>query len=272
VYPYHGFSLSNALAGGVAGFFIGLFVGGFEGLVKVVFAGVSPIREDLLKPVGATVDANHPKQDSRVDRALVGIGRATLRRGMGLATLAISAFAGFGLLMGVFLFATGTEVFSFFSYYHAARMPDGCPNACASQTFRSPFGLWGRSLRGADLTDADLSGSMTFNVDFRDSTLVRVNLSQTLLAGSRFDGANLTAGRLERAVLSGTSFVGADLTNVDLTGADLRDADLRATRVGGLRIGQAWYNARTRWPDGFDPARAGARLSTAPAGSRPDAR
>jgi uncharacterized protein YjbI with pentapeptide repeats len=50
--------------------------------------------------------------------------------------------------------------------------------------------------------------------------------------------------------LAGVDLSGADLRGIDLSGADLQNAGLEG----------AIYDDDTRWPDGFDPDRHGARL------------
>jgi uncharacterized protein YjbI with pentapeptide repeats len=50
---------------------------------------------------------------------------------------------------------------------------------------------------------------------------------------------------------------GADLRNADLTGADLHGAALQGAMLTGAR-----YDARTRWPAGFEPAKHGAILTS----------
>lgn len=58
---------------------------------------------------------------------------------------------------------------------------------------------------------------------------------------------------------------GAAGQRLDLSGADLRRCDLRGADLAGAELGAALlkgaaYDARTRWPDGFDGAAAGAVL------------
>ena len=50
-------------------------------------------------------------------------------------------------------------------------------------------------------------------------------------------------------------FRGKDLSGADITGRDLSDADLTGATLTGIK-----YDSRTRWPQGFDPERAGATL------------
>jgi uncharacterized protein YjbI with pentapeptide repeats len=62
--------------------------------------------------------------------------------------------------------------------------------------------------------------------------------------------------RYNAAVLRRAGMEGADLTRADLRGADLTGADL------GADLGDARYDANTRWPAGFDPRKHGAILMT----------
>src|SRR5439155_7524193 len=81
--------------------------------------------------------------------------------------------------------------------------------------------------------------------------------SARLLQGSRIwlaYFARLSNG-LRNADLTGADLRGASLRNADLTGADLRGASLHGAILTGAR-----YDARTRWPPGFDPKRHGAKL------------
>jgi hypothetical protein len=102
--------------------------------------------------------------------------------------------------------------------------------------------------------------------------LPRTDLRRARLWGLRFDGAGLGGaclrwGRLDHASLVGTRLdradlreawlVEADLTGADLSGADLRGADLTGAYLVGTRFTDARTDARTRWPEGIDPATLG---------------
>ena len=82
------------------------------------------------------------------------------------------------------------------------------------------------------------------------------------LEGDR-PGPNLRGANLRRAPLAGAALRGADLRRADLTGADLRGADLRGADLSGALLLSAdltgvRYDARTRWPAGFQPLNHGA--------------
>jgi hypothetical protein len=65
---------------------------------------------------------------------------------------------------------------------------------------------------------------------------------------SYFEGEDLRG-----AMLSEANLRGADLSEADLCGADLQGADLTGADLTGAR-----YDSLTLWPEGLDPAAAGA--------------
>ena len=76
-------------------------------------------------------------------------------------------------------------------------------------------------LRGADLSDADLS----------DADLRGADLSDADLRDADLRGADLSDADLRGADLRGADLRGADLRGADLRGADLSDADLRGAAI-----------------------------------------
>jgi hypothetical protein len=66
-------------------------------------------------------------------------------------------------------------------------------------------------------------------------------------------------------VLLQTDLRGRDLRDADFTGAVLRGVGFRTSRLDGARFYGATFDARCRWPAGFDPREHGARRA-------PDAR
>jgi uncharacterized protein YjbI with pentapeptide repeats len=78
------------------------------------------------------------------------------------------------------------------------------------------------------------------------------------LSGARLSGALLQGVKLPKANLKGVDLTNADLTNAVLTGANLQNAKLQGAVLTGAELTnsdltQSLYDARTRWPDGFDP-------------------
>lgn len=96
----------------------------------------------------------------------------------------------------------------------------------------------GMNLRGADLYWQGLSGA-----DFSHADLREANLSGTRLSGCRFCEADLRK----------TSFGPSNLGG----GTRLDGADFSGAQLEGAQFALARYTAQTRWPTGFDPAKAG---------------
>ncbi|MFN3651190.1 MAG: pentapeptide repeat-containing protein [Armatimonadota bacterium] len=148
-------------------------------------------------------------------------------------------------------------------------------------------------LREADLTRANLARANMAHARLDDATLSRASLYSTALDGTclrrcLLEGADLSLGRIDNSDLRQASLRRAqayhlrlrhsDLGGCDLTGAILRDArleevdlrdavldgaDLRGCRLERVRLEGARYSSKTRFPQGFDPAAAGMRLSHA---------
>jgi uncharacterized protein YjbI with pentapeptide repeats len=79
----------------------------------------------------------------------------------------------------------------------------------------------GVSLRGADLSEADLIGA-----DLRGANLSEANLCGADLSWANLSGANLSGASLSWANLSGANLSGANLRRAYLRGANLRGCDL----------------------------------------------
>ncbi len=147
--------------------------------------------------------------------------------------------------------------------------------------------LDGANLAGANLTAADLTDAVMRKANLRDANLSRARMGGADLTGSDLrqanlelagiQGANLSQANLEGLDLKGLSLQGcvlrgANLRGVsgfrDLTRADFRDADLRGAYLLGAvdyngssaKFTGAKYDARTRWPKGFDVEGSGAKL------------
>jgi uncharacterized protein YjbI with pentapeptide repeats len=69
-----------------------------------------------------------------------------------------------------------------------------------------------KSLYGADLSRADLSGANLYGADLSRADLSRANLYGANLYGANLSGANLSGADLSRAYLSGANLYGADLS------------------------------------------------------------
>ncbi|GCE09780.1 pentapeptide repeat-containing protein [Dictyobacter aurantiacus] len=98
------------------------------------------------------------------------------------------------------------------------------------------------NLFGADLNRANLSGT-----DLSKANLFGADLSQANLNGANLCRADLSGANLSRADLSGTDLSGANLSRADLSGADLhgvdlRGADLRETDLNKADLSEAIMN------------------------------
>jgi hypothetical protein len=109
-------------------------------------------------------------------------------------------------------------------------------------------------LRGAFLSDAQLSSAQ-----IRHTNLVRARMSRVHLEGSDLEDTDLRQANLRHARLADAKLLQAHLQGTDLRWANLRRADLRGANLQGARIqGTDFTDVRgdtsTVWPDGFQPS------------------
>jgi Pentapeptide repeats (8 copies) len=166
------------------------------------------------------------------------------------------------------------------------------PGVCLEGANLSHAHFLRADLHGADLRGADLSRTCLMDTDLRDADLTRANLATAQLHGTKLQGASLRGADLRGACLTATDLQNADLTGADLTkatlqllhgltpeqqqvlgkpaptslaGADLTDAiligvDLLDVDLLGATLSRARADARTRWPEGFDPQQQGIEI------------
>jgi uncharacterized protein YjbI with pentapeptide repeats len=125
------------------------------------------------------------------------------------------------------------------------------------------------NMEGTLLIDCDLRRAVFNEANLRGAALERARLCFDNLGGTTdFHHADLSGANLQNAEIHGAEFVGARLVGADLRGcrghvapperptrfdgADLTDARLKGARLAGAR-----YDAKTVFPRGFDPTRAG---------------
>ena len=120
--------------------------------------------------------------------------------------------------------------------------------------------LNGARLTGARLSGTDLTDARADRVRLERGTLIAAILEDADLAQADLTGANLTGANLDGADLTGAKLAQTTLTDADLEGAILVNADLTGAVLTGATLKDATYSAQTRWPDGFDPQAAGAKL------------
>ena len=135
----------------------------------------------------------------------------------------------------------------------------------ATEQLRASGALYDGSLRGIDISLANLEGANLEKADLQDSNLELVyfvdsilagaNLSNVWARGSNFSGANLMDANIESARLIygrfqgtrlnnvnaiGTGFLNSDLSNADFSGADLRNAVFLSANLDGANLTNAY--------------------------------
>jgi uncharacterized protein YjbI with pentapeptide repeats len=106
------------------------------------------------------------------------------------------------------------------------------------------FDDWTTDFSGSDLTEVSLVAAHLRHTVFRNTSLLRANLSNSLAAYADFSGANASsawfiAADVSHGKFNGTSLVGADLTDANLTQASLMDARLRQAHLAGATLASA---------------------------------
>jgi len=101
-----------------------------------------------------------------------------------------------------------------------------------------------------DLIHAKLAKSNLFGINLKKAKLFKAQLNNANLGQANLAGANLTKANL----------VEANLDKANLTSANLRGADLTNAILTDTKLTNAKYDATTKWPEGFDPVAAGAKL------------
>jgi uncharacterized protein YjbI with pentapeptide repeats len=79
----------------------------------------------------------------------------------------------------------------------------------------------------------------------------REEIEEVIKVSRKFQAANLAGIDLNKADLGMANLIWADLSEASLIMADLSSADLRGAK----------YNAKTMWPEGFEPEGTGAVLA-----------
>jgi hypothetical protein len=141
-------------------------------------------------------------------------------------------------------------------------------NANLYQADLSPDDLIGANFDGAQLEGADLSQSALMQASMREANL---SCWRPHPQRSQKVCTDLSGALLMRADLTGANLTDANLTDADLDGANLSDAVLAGANLHGACYnttpgtvtdpqGHPVTNMPTRWPSGFDPKAAGARL------------
>jgi len=95
------------------------------------------------------------------------------------------------------------------------------------------------------------------------------NMTEANFDNSDFYGADLSyvdayKANFKYATLWGANCAHADFRQANFTRSILFGADLSAANLKGAKLWIAWYSNDTKWPKGFDPEKAGARLMSDP--------
>ena len=106
---------------------------------------------------------------------------------------------------------------------------------------RDTFDDWITDFSGSDLTEASLVAAHLRHTVFRNTSLLRANLSNALAPYADFSGANASsawfiAADVSHGKFNGTSLVGADFTDANLTQASLVEARLRQAHLAGTQL------------------------------------
>ncbi len=114
--------------------------------------------------------------------------------------------------------------------------------------------MFGLPLAGSDFAVADLAGANLAESDLSLANFAAADLRGTDLARANLRGAYFGPGRIPDAASSrGADLTGADLTDADLTDADLGHANLDRAELNRAVLTNVYYDADTKWPQGFTP-------------------
>jgi uncharacterized protein YjbI with pentapeptide repeats len=117
----------------------------------------------------------------------------------------------------------------------------------------------GANLRLARFGDVDLQGVSFRGADLRGAYLGGISLQDAWLTDAKLQRAELGEAKLQRAKLDGANLQNANLGNADLRDAILGGANLQDANLGGANLQGARADEGTRWPAGWDRAKAEAR-------------
>lgn len=116
-----------------------------------------------------------------------------------------------------------------------------------------------------DQSGANLSETVFEQTNFSYATLSGASFANSDLTGAKFcrarlvdvtfENGNLTEVDFRYADLDGVSMTGAQLLRTNFTSANLCGADLSRSSLQDCRFEGVQCDARTRWPEGFEPRR-----------------
>jgi uncharacterized protein YjbI with pentapeptide repeats len=118
--------------------------------------------------------------------------------------------------------------------------------------------LKGARLQAASLSGADLSGACLAQANLYMTNCLLAKLERSDLSEASLVGARLYSASLRGALLNSSDLTEAKLLRADLSGASLKGACFKGAEFEETILYNARYDDATIWPEGFDPAAAGA--------------
>ncbi len=121
------------------------------------------------------------------------------------------------------------------------------------------------NLSGASLDGANLAGANLDRVDFTKASLIKASFADGVLSRSSFSMAKMSGVDLSGAKVTSTDFCGAAMVNAKFDGdtrlaqVDFSSADLSRAAMHSFQNTDCIYDAKTRFPDGFNPAKCNFR-------------
>lgn len=115
--------------------------------------------------------------------------------------------------------------------------------------------------QGSKLPNMDLSGYGFWRSKFDDSDFSAAKLVNIDIQGSSFARANFENAQFEKCYFSKVDFKNSSFKNANLSNCRISDVDFREANFDGIKLLGATYDKKTIWPNGFDPAAAGAKAN-----------
>jgi uncharacterized protein YjbI with pentapeptide repeats len=103
-------------------------------------------------------------------------------------------------------------------------------------------------LDGARLQGANFKGSILISVSMKGADLRNIDLDESIILDSNFSEVDLWAGKFNNSKLGKVNFEKSHLVGVSFKGAKIKDCNFQESR----------YGLSTRWPEAFDPKAVGA--------------
>lgn len=90
-------------------------------------------------------------------------------------------------------------------------------------------------------------------------SIYNTNFDQINFSDSTFNGHFLNGARFTNSQFINTKFLNATFRSVQILYSDLSGADLSGIKIDHLSLTNTTYDCDTKWPEGFDPIKAGAK-------------